>query len=210
MLLVGSKMIGSPVLSLHVGGMIASTKEAVIDPEDLRVIAYTLDGPLIKNDPEVGNMLDTEDVREVSGSGLIVDSADRFTTREDVIHFDEVMNLGFNLVGLKVVTQDGKKLGKIVDYTLDSSTFMIYQLIVQRPFMSSLLDPELTINRSQIIEIDDYKVTIKHDKAEVKVSKKEKAKEPEEFVPNFTNPFRKPVYDENDSSVDDNSSNISE
>ena len=203
-------MIGSPVLSLHVGGMIASTKEAVIDPEDLRVIAYTLDGPLVRNDPEVGNMLDTEDVREVSGSGLIVDSADRFTTREDVIHFDEVMNLGFNLVGLKVVTQDGKKLGKIVDYTLDSSTFMIYQLIVQRPFMSSLLDPELTINRSQIIEIDDYKVTIKHDKAEVKVSKKEKAKEPEEFVPNFTNPFRKPAYDENDSSVDDNSSNISE
>ena len=198
-----------PVLSLHVGGPVAEIREAVIDPEDLRVIAYTLDGPVIKNDPEVGDILDTQDIREVSNSGLIVDSTDRFTTREDVIRFDKVMELGFHLVGLKVVTQDGKKLGKIVDYTLDSGTFMIYQLIVQRPFMSSLIDPELTINRSQIIEVDDYKVTIKHEKAEVKMPKEEKKDEPEEFVPNFTNPFRKPAYTEEDS-VTDNSSEMSE
>lgn len=209
MLLIGSKMIGMPVLSLHVGGAIASTNEAIIDPENLRVIAYGLEGPIIKNDPEVGDILSVDDVREVSATGLIVDSADRFVTREDVIHLDEVMNLGFKLVGLKVVTQDGKKIGKISDYTLDSSTFMIYQLIVQRPFMSSLIDPELTINRSQIVEIDDFKVTIKHDKAQVKVSKtKKKANVEEEFVPNFTNPFRKPAYTDEDSI--DSSSDISE
>lgn len=209
MLLIGSKVASMPVLSLHVGGPIAEIREAVIDPEDLKVIAYTLDGAIVKNDPEVGNILDTQDIREISNSGLIVDSADRFTTREDVIRFDKVMDLGFHLVGLKVVTTDGEKLGKIVDYTLDSSTFMIYQLIVQRPFMSSLMDPELTINRSQIVEVDDFKVTIKHEKAQVKMPKEKKKAEPEEFVPNFTNPFRKPAYTEEDS-IDDSSSEISE
>ena len=204
MLLLGSKVSQMPVLSLHVGGPVASIREAVIDPEDLKVVAYVLEGPIIKNDPDVGNILDTKDVREVSNSGLIVDSTDRFTTREDVIRFDEIMNLNFSLIGLKVVTQDGKKLGKVVDYTLDSGTFMIYQLIVQRPFMSSLMDPELTINRSQIIEIDDFKVTIKHDKAEVKMPKKKKD-EVEEFVPNFTNPFRKPAYTEEESVADSSS-----
>ena len=208
MLLIGSKVANMPILSLHVGGPIAEIREAVIDPEDLKIIAYVLDGPIIRNDPEVGNILDTNDVREISSSGLIVDSADRFTTREDVVRFDKIMDLGFHLVGLKVVTTDGKKLGKIVDYTLDSSTFMIYQLIVQRPFMSSLMDPELTINRSQIVEVDDFKVTIKHEKAEVK-TKKEKKETKEEFVPNFTNPFRKPAYTEEDS-IDDSSSEISE
>ena len=201
-------MIGMPVLSLHVRGEVARTSAAVIDPEDLKVIAYTLEGAIIKNDPDVGDILSIDDIREMGDSGLIVDSTDRFTTREDVIHFDEVMNLGFNLVGLKVVTQDGKKLGKIVDYTLDSGTFMIYQLIVQRPFMSSLIDPELTINRSQIVEVDDFKVTIKHEKAQVKVPKEKKKTEEEEFVPNFTNPFRKPVYTDEDSV--DNASEISE
>ncbi|MBR3377956.1 PRC-barrel domain-containing protein [Candidatus Saccharibacteria bacterium] len=208
MLLVGSKMLGMPVVSLHVGGIIANTKEAVIDPEDLRIIAYTLDGPLVKKDPEVGDILSSDDVREVSDAGFIVDSTDRFVERGDVVHFDEVMDLRFNLVGLKVVTQDGKKIGKVSDYTLDSSTFMIYQLIVQRPFMSSLIDPELTINRSQIVEIDDFKVTIKHDKAQIKVPKEKKKKEEEEFVPNFTNPFRKPAYTDEDSV--ESSSDISE
>ena len=200
-------MIGMPVLSLHVGGMIAQTREAVVDPEDLKIVAYTLEGPLIKNDPEVGDILDVNDVREMSETGLIVDSSDRFTTRDDVIRFDKIMSLGFSLIGLKVVTPDGKKLGKVIDYTVDTSTFMVYQLIVQRPFMSSLIDPELTINRSQIVEIDDYKVTIKHDKTQIKVPKATE-KEPEEFVPNFVNPFRKPAYTDEDST--DNSSTTSE
>lgn len=191
--MVGSNMTNFPVLSLHVGGEIARTKQAIIDPEDLKIIAYTLEGAIIQNDPEVGNILDLADVRELSEKGFIVDSADVFTTREDVVKLDEIMSLDFNLVGLKVVDQRGKKLGKIVDYTIDSGSFMVYQLIVQRPVMSSFIDPQLTINRSQIVEIDDFKVTIKHSTSQVKV-KKPKEEPKEEFVPNFSNPFRKPDY----------------
>ena len=128
MLLTGSKLIGMPVLSLHVGGEIARTTHAVIDPDTLGVVAYELEGPIIKNDPEVGDILDVKDIRELSSDGLIVDSADRFTTRDDVIKFDKIMKLHFNLVGLKVVTQDGKKIGKVSDYTLDSESMIIYQL----------------------------------------------------------------------------------
>lgn len=186
-------MTNFPVLSLHVGGEIARTKQAIIDPEDLKIIAYTLEGAIIQNDPEVGNILDLADVRELSEKGFIVDSADVFTTRDDVVKLDEIMSLDFNLVGLKVVDQRGKKLGKIVDYTIDSGSFMVYQLIVQRPVMSSFIDPQLTINRSQIVEIDDFKVTIKHSTSQVKV-KKPKEEPKEEFVPNFSNPFRKPDY----------------
>ncbi|MBO4855073.1 PRC-barrel domain-containing protein [Candidatus Saccharibacteria bacterium] len=199
MLLVGSKMIDFPVLSLHVGGEIARTKRAIIDPEDLKIIAYTVDGPVVHNDPEVGNILDLTDVREMSDQGLIVNSADVFTTQEDVVKLDEIMSLEFDLVGLKVVDQKGKKLGKIIDYTIDSGSFTVYQLIVQRPVMSSFLDPQLTINRSQIVEIDDFKVVIKHSTSQVKVKKQDKARE-DDFVPNFVNPFRKPDYAPDESS----------
>lgn len=195
MLVIGSKMINNPILSLHVGDQIAATQRAIVDPEDLRVIAYTLTGPLL-NDPEVGNILMTDDVRELGPNGLIIDSIDRLVNREDIIRLDEVMSLNFNLVGLKVVSEDGKKIGKIIDYTLDSQSFMVYQLIVQRPIFASFNDPQLTVNRSQIVEIDDFKVTIRHDEEEVKVKKKESSEE--EFKPDFVNPFRKPAYDPSD------------
>ena len=203
MLVIGSTMIGNSVLSLHIGGAIGTTKEAIIDPENLNIIAYTVDGPAIKNDPEVGNILDVNDVRELGPEGLIINSTDVLVNREDIIRVDEVMKLNFGLVGLKVVTQKGKKIGKVVDYTFDSNSFMVYQLIVQRPVgFASLNDPHLTINRSQIVEIDDYKITIKHDKEQVKVVEKKKKIEKEEFTPNFVNPFRKPSYAPDEASAD--------
>ena len=205
MLVIGSKMLNCPILSLHVGGEIAETREAVIDPENLRIIAYTLDGPLLR-DPEYGNILMTDDVREISQNGMIIDSIDRLVNQEDIIRLNEIMSLNFNLIGLKVVTQGGKKLGKIVDYTFDSQSFAIFQLIVQRPMLASINDPQLTINRSQIIEIDDYKITIKHDKEQVKVKKQTEPTE-EEFKPDFVNPFRKPAYDP---SSDESASSTSE
>ena len=206
MLMVGSNLIDFPVLSLHIGGEIARTTRAIIDPDNLKIIAYVVDGAIIHNDNEIGNILDMNDVREISDQGLIVNSADVFTKREDVIKFDKIMSLEFNLVGLKVVDQKGKKLGKVVDYTVDSGSFLIYQLIVQRPITSSFFDPQLTINRSQIVEIDDFKITIKHGDSKVKVKKKKEIAQ-EEFVPNFVNPFRKPGYAPSD---EDSSSKISE
>ena len=188
MLLVGSKLLDFPVMSLHVGGEVARTAEAIIDPAELKVVAYTLSGPLLSSG-EYGDILETSDIREVSNLGMIVDSTDVFSHRSEVIRLDKIMSLNFELVGLRVVSEDGKKLGKVSDYTIDADSFTVYQLIVRRPFLKSALDPELTINRSQIVEIDDYKIIIKHEKENVPVQEQAK-----EFVPNFVNPFREPNY----------------
>lgn len=203
MLVIGSHLINYPVLSLHVGGLVSHTVEPIIDPESLSVIAYELDSREI-DDPEAGDILMIEDVREFTDDGLIINSTDNLVNREDVIKLDKVMSLGFKLIGLKVVTKDGKKLGKVINYTLDSGSFSIFQLIVQRPFLDAIVDPELTINRSQIVEIDDDKITIKHDKQKVKLPKAGS----KEFVPNYVNPFRKPSYSEEEAA--ESSSKISE
>ena len=211
MLMVGSRFIGMPVLSLHIGGQTASVKRAIVDPEDLRIIAFELEGPILK-DPEIGSYLMAEDIRETSNQGLVVDSADRFVNPEDVIRLNNVLELNFDLEGLRVVTKEGKsvkKLGKVVDYTVDSSTLSVFQIIAQRPFMESFVDPQLTINRSQITEIDDYKITIKHDKQKIKVEQPVKETKGD-FVPNYTNPFRKPTYSPVEEDMADNSSRTSE
>ena len=211
MLMVGSRFIGMPVLSLHIGGQTAAVKRVVVDPEDLSIMAFELEGPIIR-DPEIGSFLMAEDIRETSNQGLVVDSADRFVNPEDVIRLNEVLELNFNLEGLKVVTKEGKnikKLGKIIDYTVDSSTLSIFQIIAQRQFMESFVDPQLTINRSQITEVDDFKITIKHDKQKIKVEQSVKETKGD-FVPNYTNPFRKPTYSPVEEDMSDNSSSTSE
>ena len=184
MLLLGSKLLNYPVMSLQIGGEIGRTSSPIIDPIKLKIIAYNLSGPLVDTQDE--NTLMTEDVRELSQVGLIIDSNDNLVDPNDVIRVAEIIKLDFHLIGHKVVTKKKQNIGKVVDYTIDSNTFSIYQLIVKRPFLQGLNDPELTVNRSQIIEIDDEKVIIKHDTETVKIEPVQS-----DFQPSYINPFRK-------------------
>ncbi len=190
MLINGSKLNECPILSLHVGGEIARVTEPIVDPDSLKIIGFKLEGKMIRDD--VGDILPMNSVREFSRMGMIVDSIDEFVKADDIIKIRDVLKLNFALPGLKVVTRKKVKLGKVLDYTVDIETWHVQQLIVQRPVMKAFFDPELVIPRKQIIEVDDYQVTVKDEREKVK--SKVAKEEPAGFVPNFINPFREPDF----------------
>ena len=64
---------------------------------------------------------------------------DELVDSEEVIRIRDILSLNFSLLGLKVVSASKSKLGKVADYITDSDSWDIYQLIVQRPIMKSLL-----------------------------------------------------------------------
>ncbi len=181
MILLGSTLINAPVIGLQTGAELARTKAPIIDPASLTILAYELEGPLLAEHP---SLLCLADVRELSSMGLIVDSSDEFVLPEDVIKLGEIYKLNFALVGMNVTDEKRSKLGKVVDYTLDTGGFIVQQLTVRRPLLQSLNDTELLIHRSQIIEINDSAIVV-HSEA--------KAPEPElhEVVGSYVNPFRK-------------------
>ena len=181
MILLGSTLINAPVIGLQTGAELARTKAPIIDPASLTILAYELEGPLLAEHP---SLLRLADVRELSSMGLIVDSSDEFVLPEDVIKLGEIYKLNFALVGMNVTDEKRSKLGKVVDYTLDTGGFIVQQLTVRRPLLQSLNDTELLIHRSQIIEINDSAIVV-HSEA--------KAPEPElhEVVGSYVNPFRK-------------------
>jgi len=190
MLINASNLIGCPILSLHVGGQIARVVDLIIEPDSLSLLAVRVDGVMVK--PEEGNILVMDSVREFSRAGMIIDSNDEFVHEDDVVRVQKTLKLHFDLHGMKVVTKKNVKLGKVEDFVLQSSNWEVRQLIVQRPIMKALIDPELIIDRSKIVEVDDYKVVIKeeHEKTKSKV----KPAPIEELVPDFVNPFRKPDF----------------
>ena len=183
MLITTSKLIGTPILSMQAGGSIGRVSECIIDPDTLKIIAFRAEGGPI---PRTGaNLLTTSSIREYSNFGMVIDSADEFIDSEDVVKISKILALNFNLIGLKVESKKGSKLGKVMDYTVTSDDFVVQQLIVHRPALKSFIDPELTIHRKEIVEITDYKVIVKDEEKTIK-----KKAETEDFVPNFVNPFR--------------------
>ena len=188
MLVYASRLIGTPVLSVQAGGRIAVIAEPIVDPDNLKIIAFKLAGPLIAKSN--ANILDVRSIREYSNYGIVIDDIDELLEKDDVVKISDVLRLNFALNGLKVETKKGSKLGKIEDYTLTSEDFVVQQLIVKRPMIKSFIDPELTIPRKEIVEITDYKIIVKDEEKTIKIKA-----EKEEFVPNFVNPFRKSEQD---------------
>jgi sporulation protein YlmC with PRC-barrel domain len=181
MMLLGSTLAKAPVMGLQTGSEIAQTKSAIIDPGTLTIVAYVVGGPLLEDGTW---LLRIADVRELSDLGFIVDSTDEFIHPEDVLKVNEIYKLNFSLLDMPVMDEKRNKLGKVIDFTLETTTFTVQQLTVRRPLLKSFNDTELLIHRSQIIEINDDAIVV-HSEA--------KAPEPElhEVVGSYVNPFRK-------------------
>lgn len=194
MLITGDRLLGAPVLGLQTGSELARTKNAIIDPSNLKILAYELSGPLLSFHP---SLLRIVDVREISDIGLIVDSSDEFVDPNDVIKLGEVYKLHFELDGMLVIDVKGAKLGRVNGYTINTTDFVVHQLSVKRPLLKSLNDTELLIHRSQITEINNEAIIV-HSEADIP--------EPilESVRTSYVNPFRsKPAPEQSNSTAQD-------
>jgi hypothetical protein cdiviTM7_02774 len=195
MLIEGSKLLNYPILSLHTASKIAEVKALIIDPNFLKVVAFEINVASSKQ----CLFLETASVREFSKMGMIVDSDEEFVEQGDVIKLKEMIELGFTLENMKVLSKKKTMLGRVEDFIVTTDDFRVMQLIIKRPIYKSLIDPELVIGRSEIHEINDTEIIVKSE--ESTIMKKSGALD---FVPNFVNPFKDGKYiasENNDSST---------
>lgn len=129
-------------------------------------------------------ILYSSDIREFSDIGMIVDGSDNIMSPEGLVRLQEIIDFNFSLIGMKVIDNHQKKLGKVSDYTIETESFLIKKLSVKRPLLQSLNDAELLIDRNQIVEIT-------HDTVVVRAPTVENRAEHETNHQPVVNPFRK-------------------
>lgn len=179
MLIAHERLLNTPVMSLQTGAQLAATSRLLVDPRDLTIVAYELEGPMLDQHP---SFLRPIDVRELSNLGLIVDSSDEFVSLDDVIRIQQVYGFGFELNGLDVIDERKKKVGRVIGFNVDSGSFSVQQIVVKRPLLRSFGDTELLIHRSQIIEVSEGFVKVASNEVESS-SQPAQARE-------YQNPFR--------------------
>lgn len=191
MLILGSRLVNTAVMSLQTGARLAQTSRTIIDPGKLMIYAYEVEGPLLTERP---SFLRVADIREMGSLGMIIDSTDEFVGLDDIIKLKQLYELGFPLVGMKVVDEKHRRLGKVSDYTVDTDSFVIQQLHIRRGAFQAIADTGLLIHRSQIVEINDEHIIVK-DNAR-------REPHPAHAPRDYVNPFRTPAPapDQRDSS----------
>jgi sporulation protein YlmC with PRC-barrel domain len=158
MLVLKERLINVPIMSLQTGVEIAQTQQPIIDPRQLTIVAFYCQGSKLETTPAV---LHVDDIREAGSLGFIVDDADAIMSPRDLVRLQQIIGYNFRLEGKQVVDDQGQKIGKVSNYTVDMRSFYITQLQVQPGILQSWSTAQVLIGRNQIIEVNDSKIIVK-------------------------------------------------
>lgn len=183
MLLPIDHLIDLPIMSLQTGTELARTVSAIVDPRQLKIVAFYVDGPLLEEHPSI---LHPDDIRELSDIGLIVDSNDQLMPLDGLVRLQSIIDLGFELRGMKVIDERKHKLGKVSDYIVEPNSFTVQQIYIQQPLLRSLSTATHVVRRSQIIAVRKDVIVVKSPTIKEEVLGEDVAHPAQAFV----NPFR--------------------
>lgn len=156
MLYLNNYFLDKEVLSLQTTTPIASIVKELINPDNLKIEGFYCKDRFSKKIL----VLLVQDIREIIDDGYIVNDQEALADPEDLVKLREIINIDFNLLGKKVETISKDKIGKVSDYSVDSSSMFIQKLYVQKPLLKNLNNGTLIIGRDQINEITPNKIII--------------------------------------------------
>ncbi len=143
-------LIGNLVHSLQTGDVLARIDSLIIDPNELKIVALALRGRK--------TIIVWRDLREVSSRGIVVDDDSALVDRDSIVRLKAIRQYRFKLIGLRVRDRHRRRLGVIVNYSIDVATGEIDHIITHTGLFGC--GDELYIGRDQIVEISDRYVIV--------------------------------------------------
>lgn len=147
MYVLQSQLNNLPIMSLQTGKSVGTVKSPIIDRSKLE-LAGLFCRPL-QGGP---NVLLTRDIRQISRDAVIIDSFEDFSDPKDIVRLQPILEAAYQPLGLKVVDQQGRGLGKVEDYSINIKTNLMQKLYIHQSFIRSMLFNNVLVDRTQIIE----------------------------------------------------------
>ena len=158
MLQLSQTLIGRPVMSLRTGTAVATTISAIFNPNNLKIEGFYVQDSF---DSKKKLILLCQDIREIIPQGIVINDHEVLGESDELVRLKEVLEIGFELIGMPVQTEGKSKLGKVNDYATDTSSMFVQKIYVSQSIMKSFSGGALSIDRSQIVEISSSKIIVK-------------------------------------------------
>ncbi len=157
MYLLASRLSPLPVISLQTGLTVAMSYQPIVDPGALELIG--LIAKTVKHHDH--RMIMTRDVREFAIDCLIIDNEEELTDPHVIVRLEGLWERPYHLIGKPVVSDMGRSLGRVDDYTINSDSYLVQKLYVRQSLLRSLLGTSLIIDRTQIIDVTAQRVIVR-------------------------------------------------
>ena len=149
-----STLQGQPVVAQHTGETVGAVADWVIDPGKGKVEAFELSGGRFVSPVDVLNYLD---------AGLVVASRDAAQSPDELVRVKKLLSERCRLIGCKTVTERGKRLGKVKDGLVDTTSLFIAKIYVQPQLWNRIFQEERIIPREQVVTMTPKQVVVRYD-----------------------------------------------
>lgn len=156
MLQLSAALIGKPVLSLQTGAPVGATLGAIINPNNLKIEGFYCQDRFEKKQM----ILLSQDIRDILPQGLVVDDHHALTDPAEIVRLKGLIDVAFELIGKPVYTTGRTRIGKVADFATDDTSLYVQKLYVARSILKSLNTGQLSVDRTNIIEITNKKIVI--------------------------------------------------
>ena len=156
MLILGQQLIGKNIMSMRIGRAIGITTEVIVNPKNLKIEGWFAQDLETKKTV----ILLSQDVRGFVEQGFAVNDHDAFSDPQELVRLKDLLKLNFTLINKTVVTDHHRRVGKVINYSLNDSNFFIQKLNINQSVLKSFTGGEVIIDRSQILEITDKKIRV--------------------------------------------------
>lgn len=156
MLQLSAAIIGKSILSLQTGSPVGETLGVIINPNNLKIEGFYCQDRFEKKQM----ILLSQEVRDILPQGLVVNDHHALTDPEELVRLKDILELRFELIGKPVHTASRARVGKVADFAVDSQSLYVQKLYVARSILKSLNTGQLSVDRSNIVEITNRKIVI--------------------------------------------------
>ncbi|MDQ5963230.1 MAG: hypothetical protein QG629_312 [Patescibacteria group bacterium] len=156
MLCLSERLLNRPVMSLRTGQAIATTTQAIINPDNLKIEGFYCTDRFDKSTL----VLLYQDIRDVVAQGIVVNDHDALTDPKDLVRLKHIFEIDYEVIGKRVVSTSGTRLGKVSDYAVEAETMYIQKLYVSRSILKDFAGGGLGIARDQVQEMTDKKIIV--------------------------------------------------
>lgn len=146
------------------GALVGLVQSLIINPDN-----GELAGLIVREGFGKKNLktLAAKDILGISSDFYLVPSYETLGDMDEIVRLKQIMDKDTKITGNKVYTASGTYLGKVFDYTLDLSHFMISRIYVGSKMLGSL-GKQYIISYKQIISIEKDRITVDDTSTKVK------------------------------------------
>lgn len=147
MLVLNTILDNLPIGSIRSSALIGNVTSLIINPNNLHI-----DGIWVKLVNNSKKIVTPEDIRGMTAKNIIIQDHEHLLDEDEAIRLKPIMDLNFQLIGLKTYVND-KKIGTVSLFSIDLNSFYIKKIYVKPNVLASLYQEDRIFDRSQIKEV---------------------------------------------------------